>query len=171
MSADLHIITFSPERIDPQVIIDYNTADYIDNSDGSFDMENIEYVQSVGEVYHNAVFGDINDESTWHRYDDDIWVGQVSWMKAGLFGEAGYREWIPRSVEAIQKLYNKQPGGILVITPQIIPVFTTAFSLPHDSHFEKRHADGQKSRGVNKARNIKKFLEANIGKMSFVESL
>ena len=169
MSADLHIITFRPERIDPQIILDYNAAEWEDNPDGSFNIESTERVQAIGELYHTAVYGDIDDRSTWSPYDDSIWVGQVSWVKAGMTGEASYRQWIPRSVEVIQDYYNRH-GGVVEITEKMIPVFTTAFSLPHDSHYEKSH-NGHKSRGVAKARNIKKFLEANIGKLSFADSM
>ena len=165
MSADLHLYVFDPEKLDPSIITDWQNAEYVINEDGSYDPEDTERVQAIGERYSEAVFGIIDSTGAWRNVEGDIWIGQVSWGKVG-FGLGSYRDFVPRSVEYLGKFYAAR-GGIVTITEANIPAILTAFNLPHDSIYERR-VNGRKSRGVNKARNIKKFLEANIGKTTFV---
>lgn len=89
----------------------------------------------------------------------NVWIGQVSWSKAGLFAEelGSFRRWVPRVVEAIQRFYDSK-GGIVVMTPSVRAVVTTAFSLPHDSWFETADYGG---RGIAKARDVKKWCDAH----------
>jgi hypothetical protein len=96
----------------------------------------------------------------------NVWLGQVSWSKAGLFADedGSWRRWVPRCVEAIQRFYDAH-GGIVAMTPGVRSAVTTAFSLPHDSWYETG-----KSRGVAKARDVKKWCDQHMGDLTFVMS-
>ena len=64
----------------------------------------------------------------------NIWIGQVSWMKAGLWemgGEDGRSLWIPTAVSRIQKLTD---GGQL-LTPSLATAITVALNAPDRSHY------------------------------------
>jgi hypothetical protein len=164
MSADLHIIVFDDKKLDPEIIRKVTAFDmgaYENYSDDAF---RAAYDEVDG--LHDTIYASTNYEHD--NFIDDVWIGQVSGMKASLT-EDGYRRYIPRSVAAISALYTRH-GGVVVITPTIIPAITTAFNLAHDSDYEKRDAQGFKSRGVAKARDVKRFLNANIGNTTFVDT-
>jgi hypothetical protein len=160
MSADLHIITFNPDTLDPALVREFATFEY----DYDAKPEDIAIrIKRYNELSDKVT--EANDYEPIH-YVDDVWVGQVSGLKIGSTGNRN--DYIPLAVESIGALYKRQ-GGVVYITPEIIPAITVAFSLPHISKYEQPYPDGQRSRGIAKARDVKKFLIANIGKPTFVD--
>jgi hypothetical protein len=180
MSADMHIIAFDPTRMSVTDVQEYVLADPL----AADSPEAIETILNRQQELSTRLYGGwdaatATDIPSGDVLLDDVWVGQVSWAKAGLFGgEAAFRRYVPRSVEAIQRVYERA-GGVIQITPARIPQLTLAFSLPHNSIYERSvgqrgeslpRAGFLRSRGVARARDVKHWLEAHAGAYTFVDS-
>lgn len=117
---------------------------------------------------------------------ESVWLGQVSWAKAGP--GADWRRWVPRSVERISSLF--EPEQVRVLTPGLATAIVCAFSLPHDSHFERtvfaERSTGMRgggvrrtktpgivkytTRGVAKARTVKRWCAEHLGEHVYLQS-
>lgn len=113
---------------------------------------------------------------------ESVWIGQVSWAKAGLDGQ--WETWVPTAVERIYSLYADYP----VLTRGLALETLAALNYPERSHFgqnrvltdpEAVHANWPsgrrirrgpyravacRSRGVTRDRRaVKQFLNRNLG--------
>lgn len=166
MSADLHIITFDPDTIPVDAIRTYFNFDALAFSDDDVDglMEALKEQDKVQE----AIYGDEQ------KFLDDVWVGQVSWGKAGLLGDVD--RYVPRSVRNLFAFYENR-GWVVQITEQNIPAIMAALNVKSYSIYEtgrgergERPKGFARYRGVAQARTVKKFLTRNIGRHTFIDS-
>lgn len=165
MSADLYIIV-CPERIPLEELRFYNTWNYDDDAD-----DEVKFQEALDRV--NAVADSLyHDETSGWSFPDEVWVGSASYAKASLLGDA--QKYIPLTVSTIQNFYNRH-GGVVRVTPGVVTAITTAFSLPNRSiygaKFDSQGFIPRKNRmaGLNKARKVKQFLEANMGRDTFCD--
>ena len=83
-----------------------------------------------------------------------IWIGEVSWLKAMVFGDS--EEFIPNTVGAI----NRGIGEVLpVINDKLIAGIMGAFDLPNDTSY-----------ALAKPEDVRAFLEKHRGKRVFTVS-
>ncbi|KKL45955.1 hypothetical protein LCGC14_2350440 [marine sediment metagenome] len=83
-----------------------------------------------------------------------IWIGEVSWLKAGLFDNA--EEYIPKTIGAVAKLFE---NPIVDVTQEFVKLVQAAFTLePHHYY------------GRNEAVKVTRFLSKYIGKKAFTIS-
>lgn len=68
-----------------------------------------------------------------YEREPNVWIGQVSWLKAGLFEDAG---WIPNAVGQISWLVGHE--GI-TLTPGLAGAIMASLNLPNRSNYGKRH--------------------------------
>lgn len=162
MAADLHIIVV-PEGIDLDELRHYSTWEFPGED---VPQDEFEALLDRVEAVSTALY-------TVEHPVDNVWVGACSPGKASMM--ENFRRYVPRAVETINNLYIKH-GGVIRITPEIIPAITTAFNLPHDSFYESKFDNqgrlippSERWRGINKARSVKKFLWENIGKDTFCD--
>lgn len=164
MAADLHIIVV-PDRVSVDELKFYTTWDY----DGAETPEQLDALLDHVNAVSDSLY---NDETERWSFPDDVWVGACSPAKAGMLGDFG--RYIPGTVAAIHNFYVKQ-GGIVRITPETIPVITTAFNLPNRSIYGAKTDSlgyvprNERMRGLNRAREVKKFLVKNLGKDTFCD--
>ena len=95
--------------------------------------------------------------------DDDLdsfWIGQVSWLKAGLLGDE--ERYIPAPVRAISAMI----GDGKLLTPEVAKELTVALNLPNRSIYRGHSL----FRGVVRAQHLKKWLDAHIGTYLVQES-
>jgi len=85
---------------------------------------------------------------------DNVHVGEVSWLKAGLTGDSG--TYVPDTIGEISKIIGEdQP----VINHALIGKIKDAFALANDTEYS-----------LSSEENVIKFLEDNIGKRAFTVS-
>jgi hypothetical protein len=82
----------------------------------------------------------------------DCWVGQVSWLKAGLMGDA--ERYIPDAVRNVAVLVEDTP----VIDDALITQIMVAMNVPDRSIYSGKH-----HRGVEKRRVVKRWLTEHKG--------
>lgn len=122
-------------------------------------------------------------------HSEQVWIGQVSWAKAGAYGLAGgdWDDYVPPVVERLHTLFLDAP----VLTCALAAEATAAFNLPNRSIYGRRtlYTDPEtvavnwafggdqvrrirhgrhrmlaaRSRGVEKARTVKQWLHERIG--------
>jgi hypothetical protein len=90
---------------------------------------------------------------------DSFWVGQVSWLKAGLLNDEKY---IPAPVHAISAIV----GNGKLLTTGVAKELTVALNLPNRSIY-RGHSLYQ---GVVRAQHLKTWLSAHIGTYLVQES-
>jgi hypothetical protein len=119
------------------------------------------------------------------------WIGQVSWMKAGLMED--FKLWVPATVYDIhRKVAGAGESGGLLLDEGVYGVLMAAMNKKNESHyaevwwesFDPEKMSGSyctvrsfkiggkniryrksESRGMAKRQNVKKFLRANMGKL------
>lgn len=162
MSADMHIIV-APDTIPMDELKFYGTWEYDTNMSNEEFFAADDRISAVADALYHG-------DDAWNL--DDVWVAACSPAKAGFMGD--YDRYIPGAVRAINDLYTRN-GGVIVITPEIIPAITTAFNMPNRSIYGAENDRSgfiprkERMRGVNRARKVKRFLEANMGKATFVD--
>jgi len=187
MSADLHIITFDPKLVSIDIVREYVNYDLdFSLSNEALLAANDRQSDIMGQLYGPLYNSGLQAEQPWvSPLLDNAWIGQVSYAKADLFGEgtkaerlATWRRYVPRAVEYIQQAYQRQ-GGVVQLTPAFAASLMPAFNLLHDSMYEDlRNERGGRQRqpkryrisGVARARDIKTWLNANMGAYSFADT-
>lgn len=86
-----------------------------------------------------------------------VGVGEVSWLKAALTGNAG--EYIPGPLERISELLDDSEGLPVPITSELIAEVEKAFILPNDSIYNVEEDTG---------RHVIAFLKEHQGKGAYV---
>lgn len=84
----------------------------------------------------------------------DIWIGEVSWLKAGLFNDSD--RFIPKTVENIQELIGEE---LPVIDDELIEKILDAFDSENKTGYR-----------IAKKEDVEKFLIENKGKRVFTVS-
>lgn len=118
------------------------------------------------------------------------WIGQVSWLKAGLSGD--HRRFIPGPVEAVHALLEPAP----VLTPGLASAVMVAMNQPNHSiygsrryYYGRQRISGPRIRmidptiylvrkpehnavysGVARRRHVKQWLARHMGRRLVVES-
>ena len=82
-----------------------------------------------------------------------VWVGEVSWLKAAIFGDEG--NFIPSLVMNVQQLFN-EAGGQIVIDEDFINVVAEQVDCVNTTDYD-----------VAQASKIVDFLRDHIGKVAF----
>lgn len=122
--------------------------------DNISDEDNIKKMQEISGKYTNddwrKAYNIISDTP-------NIWIGRVSWLKAGLLGDDG-REYIPEPVEIISDLLENEP----VITEELISKITNALSVKSTANEYYTITDDIVS--------VRQLLQENIGKQAFTVS-
>lgn len=166
MSADLHIIAFDPASIPVDAVRDYFNFDLLSYDDD--DVEGMNAGLDEQDKNSNLIYGE------GFNFIDDVWVGQVSWGKAGLLGDVD--KFVPRSINNLYGFYEKR-GWVVQVTEQNIPAIMVALNTKSYSVYETTRGErGERLRGFNRyrgiaeARAVKKFLTRNIGNFTFIDS-
>lgn len=159
MSADLHIVVINPDNIDLDEVRAYMNWDGLDTLPG----KTLDETNSWFNVLSQRLY---RDESV---LVDDVWVGQVSWLKSSLLEDQKY---IPAVVDHISELYREN-GGVLQVTEKVIPEILHGFTLPSNSVYEQPAPAGEEEnwfRGINDAENVEKFLRQHINAWTVADS-
>jgi hypothetical protein len=92
----------------------------------------------------------------WERVGEtpNVWVGEVSWLKAAVFGEA--ETFIPSTVQKVHEIIGED---LPVIDDGLIERIKEAFTL-----------DNVTSYGLAECAKVTEFLEAHRGKQAFTVS-
>lgn len=192
MSADLHLFA-TPDT--PEVDAAWQKLCQVDMIGGDEDWvvqpATPEYrekygrdsIITAGSRYHDELISILYGER-W--VGPNVWIGQVSWLKAGLLGEQ--ERFIPACVRRIQQLTAEGP----ILTPGLAKEITVAMNLPNHSiygrvEYTRRTEDHfyggngpivhrygiqkTKTRGVARAGDVKRFLAEHRGKRIFSDSL
>ena len=167
MSADLHIILIDPQLIDVELVKKYATFEIPDDAEGNQFLE----LQEKYQEFIPILYGNVQDlESYVYPFKEDVWVGQVSWLKASLSGE--YDRYIPSLVAHVHQTYFAN-GGAVVLTDEFIDSLLAGYEQPHDalSIYEDSsiHAEEHET-GVTRKETLEKFLRSHLGEWSFADS-
>lgn len=84
-------------------------------------------------------------------YTPNIWIGEVSWLKASLFGDS--ENFIPSTVQQISDIIGED---LPIVDDNLINNIIKAFEV-----------DNKTSYNVTKVKDIKEFLEQYKGKKLF----
>ena len=136
MAADLHII-IAGEQITEEVL-----AVFFSSTFGSkyFNPGNLQPTRSDSDRYFELV-----------SEAPQIWIGEVSWLKASLFGEA--EEFIPRTVGTISELIGED---LPVLDDELIGKILAAFDLPNATSYS-----------LNEKEKVAEWLEQYKGQKVF----
>ncbi len=169
MSADLHIHVVDPIELEKDVRQSFRSNYSSTRGDG---WVNIELRIKYDGVWYSQnelldKFDDIEKEKVQSRreivlkYDekkvqatDNVWIGEVSWLKAGLLGDSD--TFIPGPVQQIQDLIsNKLP----VITEEFIESVVKALKSENTTSYH-----------ISKPKPVIAFLKKHIGKKVYTIS-
>ena len=64
----------------------------------------------------------------------NIWIGEVSWLKAGLFGDDGAK-YIPTTVMEVSSAVSVPDFGLKVIDDEFIETVSQAFDKPNTTNY------------------------------------
>ena len=64
----------------------------------------------------------------------NIWIGEVSWLKASLFGDDG-EKYIPTTVMEISSAVHEENFGLKVIDDELIKLVSEAFDKPNTTNY------------------------------------
>lgn len=159
MSADLHIVVINPDNINLEEVRAYMSWDGTTTLPG----KDLEQTDEWFNVLSQRLY---QDESV---LVDNIWVGQVSWMKSASLE---YPSYIPAVVNHISELYRKN-NGVLQITEKNIPEIIHGFTLPSNSVYEQPAPVGEENnwyRGIAIPENIEKFLRQHLNAWTVADS-
>lgn len=129
MSADLYLYAL-PDRSDLDALLDrYNRIEIIGDSGAGNESE--QALRDSGalvtfdeyDTLRAALFGDNSH---------GLWIGQVSWLKSGLYDDEPHR-YVPLVVDRVSALTEDAP----VLTLGLAKAITVAFNLPRISHYEQ----------------------------------
>lgn len=190
MSADLHLYSLENTDENRRLLATMASIDAIGDDFGD------DFTDGDGKPF-NVVSNSEYEDLTRRIYgpgwsNSNVWIGQVSWMKAGLLADSEpFDRYVPASVLRVQTLTSGHP----VLTPGLAREITVAMNLPNrsiygrheyvrttDPHFYGgngpvvRHGSigiqkTRGSRGVAPARKVKAWLGENIGRVVFPGSL
>lgn len=118
---------------------------------------------------------------------DNVWIGEVSWAKAGPIGSDDWQKWVPDMVWDIDRMLDGNP----VLTPQLAAKIMVAMNRPNRSWYGRgttyqhvpvgtgacgigtrrvriskdhtREIIAVKHRGHNSRRDVKRWLHAHMG--------
>lgn len=83
-----------------------------------------------------------------------VWVGQVSWIKAIVTGDA--QSFIPGPVQAIRGIFGR---NLVEITDEVISLVSAAMDDQNDTSY-----------ALNEKSKVIEFLKRNIGERAFIIS-
>jgi hypothetical protein len=88
---------------------------------------------TLGSKYFNPRTVDQTDFSIYDKIGDtpNVWVGEVSWLKAALFEDAA--EFVPSAVEAIHGFIGED---LPVIDDELIDKVASAFALANTTQYK-----------------------------------
>jgi hypothetical protein len=111
--------------------------------------------------WENVTDANSGDTDKWEKIQKtpNIWVGEVSWLKAALVEDGG-GDYIPGHVQAV---YDAIGEDLPVIDDELIKTIDAGFAVPngsiyHDEGFEQTHAK------------VLAFLREHKGKQCFTVS-
>lgn len=159
MSADLHIIVIDPDNIGLDEVRAYMSWDGTTTLPG----KDLEQMNEWFNVLSQRLY---SDKSV---LVDDVWVGQVSWMKSAFLENSSY---IPAVVSHISELYRKN-NGVLQITEENILDILHGFTLPSNSMYEQPAPEGEEDnwfRGIASAEDVEKFLRQHLNAWTVADS-
>ncbi len=145
MSADLHIHVITDECTEDHVAIMLSNTLGTRFFDGFF----VENRRQIYEKEHG-----IGSISTLVNSTPNIWIGEVSWLKAGMSGDE--ETYIPDTVGEIHDIIGEE---FPIIDDQLIKKISDAFNLPNHTSYRLQ----TKEKAIE-------FLEANKGKKAFTIS-
>jgi len=167
MSADLHIILIDPQLIDVELVKKYATFEVPDNVESSKFFE----LQEKHQERISLLYGDVHDFGSYvYPFKEDVWVGQVSWLKASLSGE--YDRYVPSLVAHVSQTYFDN-GGAVVITDEFIESLLAGYEQHHEtpSIYEDSSINAEEHEtGVTRKETLEKFLRSHLGEWSFADS-
>ncbi len=136
MSADLHIHVF-------EGITEEDIKVFFSNHLGSkhFTMQEVPW--EIKRV--------INDKVT---QTPDVWIGEVSWLKAALYGDA--ETFVPDPVGEIFELIGED---LPVLTPKLRDQILAALNINNETNYE-----------VSEQNSVAEFLSEHMGKQLFTVS-
>lgn len=158
MSADLHIhiagegigeremSVFFANAIGSKYCPLTNLSDNDDENQLQF-----ERMRSLDDVRRRDEYREI---STLIMNSPSIWIGRVSWLKAGLTEDL--ETWVPETVERISALIGED---LPVLDTGLISRIMEAFSLPNKTRYS-----------LAKPEEVRAFLEQHIGQRVFTVS-
>jgi hypothetical protein len=168
MSADMHIITFDPTLFDPERVKSYVNFNPLEE----LNQETSEQKQSFQELNaeHNAFADRLYHAEDSLDHMDNIWIGQVSWLKAS-FG-LGQDKYIPAVVQHTFDVFASR-GGATIVDEEFIRDILAGFDLPSSSVYESTPPADEEDNwyaGIAKKDDTEKWLRDNIGKWVFADS-
>lgn len=163
MSADLVLIAAPTDPEWHKLYAWYRRADFTEYGDDSV-LDDEGYI-TIGEG--DNILRGITQQQWLDTRDalgldtlDSFWIGQVSWLKAGLLDDE--ERYIPAPVRAISVMVGERK----LLTPEVAKELTVALNLPNRSIY-RGHS---RFRGVVRAQHLKKWLAAHIGTYLVQES-
>lgn len=114
------------------------------------------FAHTMGSTYFNLSLRSDPMGDEWRRVSDSpqIWVGEVSWLKAAIFGDS--ETFIPSTVGQVHEVIGEH---LPVINDALIAEVGSAFDLPNSTGY--RLAERSK---------VIAFLESHKGKRTFTVS-
>lgn len=168
MSADLHIHIRTPELTDELVASFFSST--IDSKYYGYSRDRKATLQDIKNHPHwkwlEKDFDPQTGELLPGKYGHDlayivvadtpnIWVGEVSWLKAALFDNAAV--YIPNTIERISEILSAEDGQ--PITEEVIAEMKAAFELPNETGYSLAKAD-----------EVIGFLQEHLGEKAFTVS-
>jgi hypothetical protein len=122
------------------------------------------FSNAIGSKYCKPLFSKESEEAAKKKKDDDlyikigstpeVWVGEVSWLKADLFDDAD--AFIPTPVQLVSELIGED---LPIIDDELINNIETALKLENKTSYR-----------VAKPEDVVKFLRKHKGKRAFTVS-
>lgn len=157
MSADLYIYAIRPDEVDEWrrlSSIEIWTDD--DRMPGDGD-------PTYGSDSEFRRYADMID--TFHETGRACWIGQVSWLKSWLSGDAG--SYVPGMVDRVSELADEHRSRR--INDAMIAAIMVAMNTPNRSIYRRRHVavprgwKVERCRGVAKRQDVRRWLNEHRG--------
>jgi hypothetical protein len=138
MAADLHIHVQTPE------VTDEVLARFFGNTLGSKHFNPRPYSQTSDKPYEIVA------------RSPNIWIGEVSWLKAALLGDGDGERFVPGPIQVVQQAIGED---LPVIDDDLIAKIGAAFDVPNTTSYS-----------LAKKIDVWRFLETHRGKRVFTVS-